>query len=1229
MSFTVADMPSEDRFVDDDAPKTIRGNAHGADCANCPFGKFGKPNQPVFGEGWERPNFIVVGEGPGQNEVIQQRPFVGSSGRLVNETLSRLGIARESLWVSNSMLCVEGTTQVRLADGSLKRIDHLVANRYDGLVQSIDATGSVIAARVTNWYRNPRGTREMRDVSFRWAQRAGARGRTHAVLTEDHPVLTPEGWRPAADINGGWIATGDVAPAGRALQVAYGTLLGDGTLAKGSLVVTHAEDQKQYAMLKARVLKKFGVSLFQQPPRQNEQAKYGFRTAAGAWGHATRDLFYPEGKKRIPSTVLASADELLFAVWYLDDGYMQIRNGHRPLAEICGVAFPEPDLLHASAVLRARGFENRVRRGRIRFTVEGTARFSAAIATYVPPVMAYKLRPEDRGKYDPQTYEPIPAAAFYDQAESVCTSPRRKGEGATVYCLEVEGTHNFLTPGAVVHNCQPPHGASDAIKKQARQACGDRLKQEIAQFPGVPVLALGAHAAQQLTGNEKFSITQMAGSYHEVDCDNSGRTRAVIPSIHPAAILRGGGASGGGGSHTVDLAFWNLLYDTAKVNLISQGADIKFTDDIQVELEDWQRAKKLVADFVVDAYRSGRFACDTETFVENTKQHTALSPYNANMSALGLATFERAISIAWELCIPEVLEPLDKLFADESVVKIFHNRIYDVPVLERHGFQINGEIHCTMLMHHSAFPGLAHNLQRVLTQFYAAPPWKAEYRHGQGTLDELLPYNARDTLATARIEGPIALIIKESNAEKTYKVDLAMAHAASVMHMKGVPIDPEINGQLRKGFRANIDAAKKELDDKIQDPTILARFKERLAFEQARRTRKHDPIDLDERISKRLGEIEASKFNFMIDSGDHIVAFLKACGVPLSLQTASGRISTKKDVLEAFSQYPEIQALLNYRENAKLLSTFCERMLDRPVLDKEGRPIPGKIRYGFADPWLRVHPRWSVHAITGRWRSEGPQAQNWPKADKKKGRPNLRSQVVAPYGRAFVAFDAKQLEARLIALMSGDPFLLDIFHKDKDIHSEFARIVWPDFDTVPVDERKVRRDLIKRPEYGAFYAGSIETLWKAVVRDYPQVTIGMIGKMVQVMKTRMPGVTKWHQDMQRMADQQGEIRSMILGRRRCFPIKQFDLTEVVNFPIQASGADLINLGLADIMPLLPEGAWPILQIHDAVVFECDEDDQDLLKALVVKCFTREVEYNGNKMNFPVDAKAGKTWAEVN
>jgi DNA polymerase I-like protein with 3'-5' exonuclease and polymerase domains len=139
----------------------------------------------------------------------------------------------------------------------------------------------------------------------------------------------------------------------------------------------------------------------------------------------------------------------------------------------------------------------------------------------------------------------------------------------------------------------------------------------------------------------------------------------------------------------------------------------------------------------------------------------------------------------------------------------------------------------------------------------------------------------------------------------------------------------------------------------------------------------------------------------------------------------------------------------------------------------------------------------------------------------------------------------------------------------------------------------------------------------------------MIGKMVAAMKTNMPGVTAWHQRMMREADTVGEVRSAILGRRRCFPLKQFELSEVVNFPVQSTGADIINLGLMDIMPRLPEDTFPILQIHDAVVFECAEDDAELVKQLVITSFTRDVTYEGVTVHFPVDARAGKSWAEVN
>jgi uracil-DNA glycosylase len=798
--------------------------------------------------------------------------------------------------------------------------------------------------------------------------------------------------------------------------------------------------------------------------------------------------------------------------------------------------------------------------------------------------------------------------------------------------------------------CQPTPDANENQKKKARECCAPRLRTELAQHPGRPVLALGAVAAQGFCG-DKFSISQMAGTYWEIDFDGTGK-RPVIPTTHPAAILRGGAGNASGGAHVVDLLFWALCYDTAKVARIAKGTEVLFSDDYEIAVDDPVKAEKLVADFLVEARKVRQFACDTETYVDDPKKHSALQTEHAKLKALGLATAKRAISVSWRILTPRAKRLIGALLSDPTVRKVFHNGLYDVPVLERHGFPVVGDWDDTMLLHHNAFPGLAHDLQRVTSQFYAVTPWKAEYRHGAGTDSELLNYNAKDTLGTARIHAPLTITVQKSQAERSYECDKAMAKAAIVMTRVGVPISRDVNDHLRTNFKKNIEKARDELEAMAHDPAMRDGILERIAIEQSRRVRKRDPLDFDARMKLRLDQLDTPKkpFKFKISAGDHIVAFLKARGIPLTLTTNSGKTSTRKDVLESVIHYPEVRALLTYRENDKLCSTYIERMFDREYAS-------GKRLWGFCGPDDRCHPRWSVHKITGRWGSEAPVMQNVPKDDAKKGRPNLRSQVVAPKGRIFVGFDFAQLEAKLIALVTGDPFLLSIFKDKKDIHLEFCKVVWPNFpwaiyseckkvakkydDDIDVAavahpelkwefyrEGKVRRDMIKRPEYGAFYAGSVETLWKSVVKDYPSVKMVDIAKMVDVMKSRMPGVLAWHNDCLVRATRDREIRSIVFGRRRCFPTGNADPTDAINFGIQSSGADLMNQGLMRIMPRLPKGAWPILQIHDAAIFECDEDQADVLKATMLDCFTQTVAHNDNELTFTIDARISHNWAGI-
>lgn len=833
--------------------------------------------------------------------------------------------------------------------------------------------------------------------------------------------------------------------------------------------------------------------------------------------------------------------------------------------------------------------------------------------------------------------------------------------------------------------CLPPPNAAEATKKKAQQCCAPRLHAELAQLPPeIPILALGAVASQGFLG-DKFSITQMAGSLWTAATDGNDNTRYVIPTVHPAAILRGG--AGGGGVHTVDLLFVNLVYDASKVNRLAEGKEVIFSDDIETEIEDPARADALLGEFIADLQalpEDARWlAVDVEA-VPDAPGRSALEPLHTQLTAIGLATTQWGLSIAWEALSDWAKDQIGQLLADATLVKVMHNQLYDIPALYHAGFEVKGNVDDTLLMHHSSFPGSPHDLQRVGTQFFAMPPWKAEYRAMKGgspelhlTEPELHPdeeptgegqiqlslfeqmeadvaaeaaettaakpkkgkkkkaavkldpeliaakrrsemeehttYNARDSLVTARLIPPLRNALKQSRSTSTYDMDTKMAAIAARMHWVGVPISREVNADLSQRFTKIVESTRKEIEDRCADPAIWPKFIDYLCAEQAKRIRKGEPTDFMMRHQIRLAEAEKDNLAFKIGAGEHVAAYLKARGANMYVQTAGGRTSTSRDFLETLTTYPEVREILDYREAAKMLSTFVVSIAN--FIHDDGR----------------IHPMWSVNKITGRWGAERPQVMNWPKANKKKNRPNLRAQVVAPQGRKFVGADFAQLEARIIAMLSGDPFLVGIFRDNKDIHSEFARLVWKDFDTIDPVERKELRDMIKRPEYGSFYGGDPTTLHAAVVKDYPSVTLGQIREMVRIMQARMPGVTAWHEQLIRQVATTNEIRSAIYGRRRTFPMGNADPTDTYNFGVQSTGADIMDTGLLRLIDRLADvdpTAEVILQIHDALVVECDEDHAEPVQALVTECLSQTHTVNGVTVEFPADAEIGNDWTEV-
>ncbi|MEN8262629.1 MAG: uracil-DNA glycosylase [Nitrospirota bacterium] len=103
------DVPEKQAVVDrtdhdqnsEDALKSLREEI--GDCRRCKLSE-GR-NNIVFGEGSPEADLMFIGEGPGRDEDIQARPFVGDAGKLLTKLIVKLGLKREGVYIANIVKC--------------------------------------------------------------------------------------------------------------------------------------------------------------------------------------------------------------------------------------------------------------------------------------------------------------------------------------------------------------------------------------------------------------------------------------------------------------------------------------------------------------------------------------------------------------------------------------------------------------------------------------------------------------------------------------------------------------------------------------------------------------------------------------------------------------------------------------------------------------------------------------------------------------------------------------------------------------------------------------------------------------------------------------------------------------------------------------------------------------------------------------------------------------------
>jgi len=289
--------------------------------------------------------------------------------------------------------------------------------------------------------------------------------------------------------------------------------------------------------------------------------------------------------------------------------------------------------------------------------------------------------------------------------------------------------------------------------------------------------------------------------------------------------------------------------------------------------------------------------------------------------------------------------------------------------------------------------------------------------------------------------------------------------------------------------------------------------------------------------------------------------------------------STDEETLQALSPlHPLPRLIMEYRQLRKFLSTYLAPM-------EEGTGPDGRLHGQFNQ----------TVAATGRLSSSGPNLQNIP-AKTDLGR-LIRRCFVAPEGSLLLSADYSQIELRLLAHLSQDPFLLQAFAENQDIHSRTALLLFGE----PVTPETRRR--AKTFNFGILYGMSSFSLAQDL-GIAPAEAQEIIDRYFQVFAHVGPYFDK----IRKEAEKAGRI-STILGRIRPIPeilsdnrrIREYGERMAVNSVLQGSAADLIKKAMVDLdarLGSLGGGARLLIQVHDELLLEVPEAELDAVSSVV-------------------------------
>ncbi len=299
-------------------------------------------------------------------------------------------------------------------------------------------------------------------------------------------------------------------------------------------------------------------------------------------------------------------------------------------------------------------------------------------------------------------------------------------------------------------------------------------------------------------------------------------------------------------------------------------------------------------------------------------------------------------------------------------------------------------------------------------------------------------------------------------------------------------------------------------------------------------------------------------------------------------KTKSG-YSTDVDTLEKIRyEHPVVEKILEYRQTAKLYSTYVEGML--PYINKN----TGRIHSYFHQ----------TVTATGRLSSTDPNLQNIPtrfEAGRK-----LREVFKPQEGYIYVDADYSQIELRVLSHVAQDETLINSFKNGEDIHKQVASQV---FNTPLEKVTKEQRSHAKAVNFGIVYGISDYGLSEQI-----GVPVKVAKQYIQNYFEKYPQIKKFEEDLIEKARKDGYIDTLY-RRRRYIPeinsssymVRQFGIRIATNTPIQGTAADIMKIAMINVYNRIKKEKLRtkiVLQIHDELLLEAPLGEKEQVKELL-------------------------------